>query len=194
MHQSKGKEFDNVFIYNCYKVLPQEEVRLLYVAMTRAKENLFIHTKTDIFKKYNTQDLSYKYDNNTYEQPNEIVIPLNHAEVQLGVFKHRQKELHKLCSGVPLKVKNYAFGIKGKAFGYFSNSFRQVIDRYKDEGYILAKVIVNHLVYWFDKEDEKEYLIILPLVTFIKKDNEIIEEETAIEPKSYLNKNLFQKQ
>ena len=50
MHQSKGKEFDNVFIYNCYKVLPQEEVRLLYVAMTRAKENLFIHTKTDIFR------------------------------------------------------------------------------------------------------------------------------------------------
>ena len=182
MHQSKGKEFDNVFIYNCYKVLPQEEVRLLYVAMTRAKENLFIHTKTDIFKKYNTQDLSYKYDNNTYEQPNEIVIPLNHAEVQLGVFKHRQKELHKLCSGVPLKVKDYAFGIKGKALGYFSNGFRQVIDRYKDEGYILEKAIVNHLVYWFDKEEEKEYLIALPLVTFSKKDNETIEDDTPIEP------------
>ena len=87
--------------------------------MTRAKENLFIHTKTDIFKKYNTQDLSYKYDNNTYEQPNEIVIPLNHAEVQLGVFKHRQKELHKLRSGVPLKVKTMLLALKEKPLAIF---------------------------------------------------------------------------
>ena len=54
MHSSKGLEFDIVFIAGCnnlilpftffenYKVDADEEKRLLYVAMTRSKKNLFI--------------------------------------------------------------------------------------------------------------------------------------------------------
>lgn len=63
MHSSKGLEFENVYILNLYKNYPflyksnymkldkeelvdnnviEEERRLLYVAMTRAKSNLFI--------------------------------------------------------------------------------------------------------------------------------------------------------
>jgi len=50
MHKAKGKEFqsvymmvENIFIRNDY------DRRLLYVAMTRAKENLFIHTQDRCF-------------------------------------------------------------------------------------------------------------------------------------------------
>jgi len=44
IHKAKGKEFENVFIMleNC-DLSSDEKKRPLYVAMTRAKQNLFIH-------------------------------------------------------------------------------------------------------------------------------------------------------
>ncbi|MDR0517967.1 MAG: RecQ family ATP-dependent DNA helicase, partial [Fibromonadaceae bacterium] len=51
MHKAKGKEFDNVFIMlNQYDANTDEKKRLLYVAMTRAKNLLHIHFHgTNIF-------------------------------------------------------------------------------------------------------------------------------------------------
>ncbi len=44
MHKAKGKEFDNVYIMlNHFDMSTDEKRRLLYVAMTRAKERLVIH-------------------------------------------------------------------------------------------------------------------------------------------------------
>ena len=62
MHSSKGLEFDNVFIIDLIESeIPgsniltndlEEERRLLYVGMTRAKENLFMYAyKNDANKK-----------------------------------------------------------------------------------------------------------------------------------------------
>ncbi|MBK7297788.1 MAG: ATP-binding domain-containing protein [Flavobacteriales bacterium] len=45
MHKSKGKEFNNVFVYQ--KNYPMEEdkdLRLLYVACTTSMDQLVIHT------------------------------------------------------------------------------------------------------------------------------------------------------
>ena len=45
MHKSKGKEFDNIFLLlNNFSLAREEKKRVLYVAMTRAKNNLSIHT------------------------------------------------------------------------------------------------------------------------------------------------------
>lgn len=44
MHKSKGREFDNVYLMlNHFDMSTDEKRRLLYVAMTRAKERLVIH-------------------------------------------------------------------------------------------------------------------------------------------------------
>ena len=42
-HQSKGAEFDNVFLYNDFQIHNQDSMNLMYVAMTRAKKNLFVN-------------------------------------------------------------------------------------------------------------------------------------------------------
>ena len=50
IHKAKGKEFDNVFIMleNC-DLSTDEKKRPLYVAMTRARQNLFIHHNSTFF-------------------------------------------------------------------------------------------------------------------------------------------------
>jgi len=65
VHMAKGKEYDTVFLYNFNEgVIPspnsllmpgglEEERRIAYVAMTRAKENLFITCTQDKFHSYN---------------------------------------------------------------------------------------------------------------------------------------------
>src|SRR5690606_15361540 len=58
IHKAKGKEFDNVFLLlENFHATTDEETRLLYVAMTRAKTNLTIHLNTDILDHITTSHL-----------------------------------------------------------------------------------------------------------------------------------------
>lgn len=44
MHKAKGREFENVWLLASRTTYPDDEARrVLYVAMTRAKTNLFVH-------------------------------------------------------------------------------------------------------------------------------------------------------
>ena len=53
-HQSKGAEFDNVFLYNDFQIHNQDSMNLMYVAMTRARKNLFVNKLiSNFFEKYN---------------------------------------------------------------------------------------------------------------------------------------------
>lgn len=85
MHKAKGKEFDSVylavkdnFIQNDY------DRRLLYVAITRAKNNLYIHTKDDYslsFQKY--ADSVSEHDKQSNED-NIIVFEMGLADIVLS--------------------------------------------------------------------------------------------------------------
>lgn len=81
IHQAKGLEWKNVFVIGLcdgqfphYKSMRsrqeiEEERRLFYVAVTRAKERLFltcVHTKTSLFLRELDQDL-FEYENQAYD-------------------------------------------------------------------------------------------------------------------------------
>ncbi|MGI6782339.1 MAG: RecQ family ATP-dependent DNA helicase [Acholeplasmataceae bacterium] len=177
MHQSKGKEFDNVFIYNDFISLKQQDVRLLYVAMTRAKNNLYIHTKTDIFKKYNAFNLKYTIDNKNYESPDELVIPLNYEDVHLDKFISRQKLILNMRSSDKLEVGKTGLKAYGRLIVSFSNKFINLLNKRQAEGYDIESAQVKSIVYWYKKETEEENLIVLPIVTLKKKENEEVLEQ-----------------
>ena len=53
IHKAKGKEFDNVFLMlENFNIDTDEAKRLLYVAMTRAKQNLIVHSNADYFDRF----------------------------------------------------------------------------------------------------------------------------------------------
>ena len=73
IHQAKGREFDNiVLVLGKAQSLKDDVVRTLYVAITRAKKNLYIHDNGKTFD-FITVDAMGKYvDDNSYDEPLEI--------------------------------------------------------------------------------------------------------------------------
>ena len=88
IHKSKGREFDNV--YMMLKNLSGKtnaERRALYVGMTRAKNNLYIHTNTALFDKYRLSGIKHVEDATEYGKPSEIILQTTHRDVVLDFFK-----------------------------------------------------------------------------------------------------------
>ena len=72
-HRAKGREFDNVYLMlDRFNIRSDEDLRLLYVAMTRAKENLTIHHNGDYFKYIKAEKMEVIKDENTYFPPDEL--------------------------------------------------------------------------------------------------------------------------
>ncbi|MDR2828143.1 MAG: ATP-dependent helicase [Acholeplasmatales bacterium] len=173
IHQAKGKEFDNVFIVlsNYYTPLKNEDVRAIYVALTRAKNNLFIYCNTDIFDNFKNDGVQLFYDNTEYEQSSEIVIECGYKSVVLDAFDDFKYEINKLVSGDELIVEDKGCMHNEKSVVKFSSSMRQEIENWKVKGYFPYIAKVNTVVYYKIKhKNNRESKIVLPIVYFRKKD------------------------
>ena len=178
MHKSKGREFDNVFIMlNNYVLKNDEDKRLLYVAITRAKENLHIHYNRNPFDQslhtaisaIAVPGLKSFHDNTVWSAPNELVIQPGFRDVWLGYFEGKQHFIKLLKSGDELKVKDYeCYNSEGRPILKFSKEFSKTIDKYKSQGYNLTRCTVNHIVYWTNEDSGNEIKIVLPEVWFGK--------------------------
>lgn len=169
IHKAKGKEFDNVFLAtDTLQPLKDEDKRLLYVAMTRAKDNLYIHTKAPCTN-YPIDSIEYYNDTNIYTNSNEILIQLSHKDVWLGYFNSRQRYINELQSGDQLLIEDGGLtNIRKETILKFSKKFNSYIDELKTKGYILKYAKVNYIVHWWNDEIEKESKIILPELIFEK--------------------------
>ncbi|MCL1813493.1 MAG: RecQ family ATP-dependent DNA helicase [Treponema sp.] len=172
IHQTKGREFDNVFLAlsGIYK-LDDTRKREIYVAMTRAKQNLHILYYGGYFDKINTKNIQRISDEKNYPAPSQITLQLSHNDVALGFFAYRQIEINTLVSGNELKIDDMGCSTDGTQVLKFSSKFRDKIEKLKEKGYFPAKATIRHIVFWQDKEKnrEDEVKIILPDAEFSKK-------------------------
>lgn len=173
IHKAKGKEFDNVFIllenYNC---TTDEEKRLLYVAMTRAKSNLTIHLNSNIFDNITTENLRRIEDNNRYLEPDELVIHLSFRDVWLDYFIYRQSLISQFKGGDDLIINgDECLDERGRSVLKFSKQFVEKIEEMKINNYKLDSAKVNFVVYWKKEETEQEVQIILPKIYFKRNIN-----------------------
>ena len=73
IHKAKGKEFDNVFLMlENFKPATDDARRQLYVAMTRAKQNLTIHLNGNYLDDITGENLGKVDNRETYLQPNQM--------------------------------------------------------------------------------------------------------------------------
>lgn len=174
IHKAKGKEFDNVFLllHNNIDSLSDEKKREIYVAITRAKQNLFIHTNGQYLCQLAKGIADYRIDNHTYPAPQSLCYTLTHRDLWLDFFIdfHCQEAISHLKSGMPLRpTETGCTDFANNDILRFSKKFKETVNDLIQKGYMLEEASVNFVVYWERQEDKKEARIVLPKVVFRRK-------------------------
>lgn len=90
----------------------------------------------------------------------------------LNFFKDKKELIFKLYSGMKLSVNGSFLSaeINDRDINVvkFSKAFEERIRHLQRKGYKPTSSIIRFVVAWKSEEDEKEYAVILPDITFIK--------------------------
>lgn len=171
IHKAKGKEFDNVFLMlENFNPATDEAKRQLYVAMTRAKQNLTVHINSNFLDNLSAENLERIEDSEIYLPPKELVMHLTYKDVWLDYFVNRQHLISQLMSGNVLTLNgDECLNPHGQSVLKFSQLFLRQIESLKEKNYILKSVKVNFIVYWLKEGAEHEVKIVLPELYFEKQ-------------------------
>lgn len=165
IHKAKGREFDNVYMLISGNYLKDVHLmRRYYVGMTRAKNQLFVHTNGDYFDHLSADQ--YFIDQRQYAMPEEIVLQLSHKDVNLGFFKNLKQEVLALRSGDPLIYKDCILynPLNNKIVAKLSAKMQTTLSEWKERGYEVKFASVRFVVAWKPKDapkDESEIAVLL---------------------------------
>ena len=169
MHKAKGREYDQVFILLChYKLNTDEEKRLLYVAMTRAKHELYIHYNDNTLDFLEADGVTRKLDRIQYEKPTELILQLSPRDVFLDFFEGKKRQILQLRSGDPLTIRADGLYAGGPQDSFnavaLSKNMRAELGRLRSVGFKLDHAKIRFILAWKSKEkpDGDELAVILP--------------------------------
>lgn len=178
IHKAKGREFDRVYVMvNDLRINTEEERRVLYVAFTRAKNQLFVFHCGSFLEKYAPEKI---VDNTMYPEPAEIICQLGHKDLWLDYFygevsgegPELKKRILSLCAGMPLQFGNgflYTLSTSENAVAKLSKNAIARIKHLEELGYVVKNAKVRYIVAWKNKDREDECPIILPEIELERK-------------------------
>ena len=173
IHKAKGKEFDNVFLLlENFTCEDDEKRRQLYVALTRAKDNLYIHVNSPLFDGLSVPGLVLRRDTASYGRPAELVVQLSMRDVYLEPFKRKPYAVSVLMSGNRLNV-DVSSGpdirlsdAQRRPVLVFSKRFKDRYDKLIRDGYHLSGAEVDMVIWWKDENMDEAVKVILPKLSF----------------------------
>lgn len=168
IHKAKGKEFDNVFIMLDNALMKtDEEKRALYVAITRAKNCLVIHSNGGEFDGLEVSGLRKVADNKTYAPPEQLAVQLTLRDVWLDFCMTRQHLCKQLMSGDALVLKSDGCcNTSGEYVLKFSKKFMERVADIQKNGYQLSHAGVLYVLLWKKEGEERECRIAIPELYF----------------------------
>lgn len=171
IHKAKGKEFDQVFLLlQNYNATSDTDKRLLYVAMTRAKEQLHIHLNGNYLDGIQARNLERQNDKQNYPIPQEMAMHCGLKDVWLDYFMRRQQAIEQLKSGDELQIgQNELLSQEGISIVKFSRHAQEKIAKFNAKGYILNRAQVNFMLYWQKEGYEEETIVLLPELSFERR-------------------------
>ncbi len=166
IHKSKGREFDNVYMMlKNSSGKTDAERRALYVGMTRAKSNLYIHTNTALFENYHIPGIEHIEDETIYGEPSEIMLQTTHKDVVLDFFKNKKEIIFALRSGTALKIDDVYLTAERNGrdvrVAKFSKAFVEALEKLKNKGYMPHSSEIRFIVAWKGEDDEEETPVLL---------------------------------
>ena len=173
IHKSKGREFDNVYMMLKNTTAgTDEEKRVLYVGITRAKNNLSIHTNTALFDKYQMDGVQHTTDTESYDEPAELLLQTTHKDVVLDFFKYKKGLILSLRSGEKLKVVDIYLTVERNGrdvrVAKFSKAFVGTLEKLRAKGYTPTSAEIRFIVAWKGETDKEETPILLSDICFAK--------------------------
>ena len=174
IHKAKGKEFDNVFLMlDGFNANPEDAKRQLYVAMTRAKQNLTIHYNGNYLNGIHGAGVHHINISSTYPLPKHLVYHLTHKDINLGYFKFIQSRLNPLKCGDSLSAnENGLVNSYNEQIVKFSKTFQTARESIEKKGFKLTQSKIRFILLWKNINEEaveqKEIKIVLPELYFEK--------------------------
>jgi len=173
IHKSKGREFDSVYMLLSNISLKDDAARRqLYVGMTRAKENLYIHCNVGIFNRIQIDGVEQLSDGTRYTAPEEIMLQLTHKDVVLDYFKGKKEIIFKLRSAQKLSLNNefITAEIDGRTVrvARLSKACLENMEMLKLKNYHPISAQVRFIVAWKGEEDTDETAVLLADLLFSK--------------------------
>ncbi len=169
MHKAKGKEFDNVFLMlNKFPFNDEEKERALYVAITRAKNRLSIHTNRPFRPVSDLPGLYYREDSSDWPEPDMLVLQCSLKDVWLDFFQNPAAAavVKNILPGQLLKQdkeKATLFtDLSGERILWLSKTFSARFEGYLNMGYQLEEVKARHIVIRHDEKTGKDFRVVLP--------------------------------
>ena len=119
-----------------FDVRNDDKKRQLYVAMTRAKENLTIHLNGSYLDNISTEKLIRNENINSFQRPRDLALQLSHKDIYLGYFERVQRIVDNLMSGEILRMNDDGcMNNKGELVLKFSKKFLEKLAEIKSDGY-----------------------------------------------------------
>jgi ATP-dependent DNA helicase RecQ len=173
MHKVKGKEFDEVFLLmDNFRFAQPETARVVYVAITRARCKLEIHTHLPVFDRMAEQLADVQKGQGEGQSLPVLTLNASLRDVVLYHFekKYVNERIQDLRAGDPLVFQpgedshEAWHHASGQMVVRFSKKFKAEVDRYLSQGYRVSAVRVDHVVIWWNAELEKDVRVVLPEV------------------------------
>lgn len=170
IHKAKGREFDNVYLMlNQPDDRTDEERRKIYVGITRAKNELYIHYNSAIFDDISADGVVHESDTRDYPEPKELVMQLGMKDVFLDFFIGKKADVFKLKSGDELEICGDFICANGKRLVIPSNAVREKLAGLRERGYRPYRAKVNFIIEWVKKETGESAAVILPEIWLKKR-------------------------
>ena len=153
IHKAKGREFDTVHLFvSDPRTTNPDDLRTLYVGMTRARRNLFFYLQPTL-------------DQST------ISISLNLHDVWLDYFKDRKEKVLRLRSGDSMQYSNgYLVSQQEDYIACLSMVKKAQLKDFQQKGYHVIKAEVSYILAWRPRDERQEVAVCLAnLILFNSK-------------------------
>lgn len=172
-HGAKGREFEHVHcLLSQAKNLSEENKRAIYVALTRAKDSLVVHTTGDFLPGFAVDGLVRVEDGKDRPPPETLLVPLGYSDVYLS-FADPKTETYirqMLRPGDALEVKPFrkwpvGFWSGGWCVSVPSKAFSAKLAGIYAKGYVIERGEVQFVVIRTDMETRELHTVLLPTLT-----------------------------